>query len=134
MVWLSERAAHPSGPFVYGSLALARDDPALRSGSLVTIDDPSPRQIIRREDHADPITLQHPDLELAHLAGRIRQDLVTVLQHDAIISIRQHLGYHPLHLDTFFFGHPVLSRRSAGPRCPPLKSRRILPLHHAEST
>src|SRR5204862_5334384 len=55
---------------------------------------------------ADPVTLENPDLELAHLSGGVGQDLMTVLQHDSVVPVGEHLGHYPFHLDSLFLCHP----------------------------
>src|ERR1043166_9591993 len=60
-----------------------------RRRSLVAVDHPSAGQVIWREHHAHPVALEHPDLELAHLAGGVGQDRVAVLQQDPVVSGRE---------------------------------------------
>src|SRR5918995_2755162 len=72
----------------------------------MTIYDSTPRQVIRRQHHADTIAFEYPDLELAHLSRRISENLVTILEQNPIVPVRQNLGDHAFHLNAFFFGHP----------------------------
>ena len=69
--------------------------------------------------------MENADTVFLHLAGRIRHQLVAVVQRDTETRIRQHLVDDALHLDQFFLGHAFSpSRRwdqwglrAAGRRC-----------------
>src|SRR5688572_28081069 len=62
----SKKAAPSSGLFcvVLEILRYAQDDLAHRVRSFMTIYDPATGQIVRRQHHAHPISLEHPNLEL----------------------------------------------------------------------
>src|SRR3954454_16906492 len=56
---------------------------------LVAVDDPTPREVVRRELHHDPVLGEDPDVVLAHLAADVGQDLVTVAQLDPEHRVRE---------------------------------------------
>src|SRR5918995_4405686 len=89
----------------------------------MTIYDSTPRQVIRRQHHADTIAFEYPDLELAHLSRRISENLVTILEQNPIVPVRQNLGDHAFHLNAFFFGHPGPPQEFTEAR----RSRRVQP-------
>src|SRR4051812_19835625 len=80
----------------------------------MAIDHPSPGQIVGRENYTHPVALQHPNLELAHLARCVGQDLMAILQHHTIIAVREYLADNSLHFNAFFFGHPRSPEGFAG--------------------
>eukprot|EP01038_Epipyxis_sp_PR26KG_P013821 gene13820-18535_t len=64
-------------------------------------------QVVRRQLQRHLVAREDADVVLAHLARGVRDQLVAVVERDAVARIRQHLVHHPLHLDQFFFGHVV---------------------------
>src|SRR4051794_33817631 len=81
---------------------------------LVPVDDPTPREVVRRELHHHAVLGEDPDVVLAHLAADVGQDLVTVAQLHPEHGVRESLDDGALDLDhTFFFRH-VLRYLSAG--------------------
>src|SRR5690606_24476704 len=55
----------------------------------LAIDDPALAEIVRRHLDAHQIAHDRADAELAHLPGRVSDDPVVVLQHDAEAAIRE---------------------------------------------
>src|SRR3954471_19335658 len=80
---------------------------------LVPVDDPTPREVVRRELHHHAVLGEDPDVVLAHLAADVGQDLVTVAELDPEHRVRESLDDGALDLDhTFFFRHVLTSGRS----------------------
>src|SRR3954452_8409715 len=79
-------------------------------GLLVPVDDPTPREVVRRELHHHAVLGEDPDVVLAHLAADVGQDLVPVAQLDPEHRVRESLDDGALDLDhTFFFRHVLTS-------------------------
>src|SRR3954469_17389933 len=79
---------------------------------LVAVDNPTPREVVRRELHHHAVLGEDPDVVLAHLAADVGQDLVTVAQLDPEHRVRERLDDGALDLDhTFFFRHVLTSGR-----------------------
>src|SRR6476660_10209183 len=73
---------------------------------LVAVDDPTSREVVRRELHHDAVLGEDPDVVLAHLAADVGKDLVPVAQLDPEHRVRESLDDGALDLDhTFFFRH-----------------------------
>jgi len=66
-------------------------------------------EVVRREFERDAVSRQDADVMLAHLAGRIGDQFVAVVQGDAKARVGQHLVDHTLHFDQFFLGHMFLA-------------------------
>src|SRR5690606_1966375 len=98
------------GPLPPGERAVSRGRGAGASprvpALLVPVGHPATGQVVGREDHGHPVSLQHPDLELAHLARRVGEDLVPVVEEDPVVPVGEDFRHHPLHLDAFFLRHP----------------------------
>ncbi len=62
-----------------------------RSSALVPVGDPSAVEVVRRDFDADPIALEDPNPEPAHLAGDRGEDRVAVLELHAEITVAQNL-------------------------------------------
>src|SRR5258707_1297492 len=77
--------------------------------------DASAREIVGRDFHDDPIADPGADAEFAHLARHVREDLVLIVERDAIIAVRQHLGHGAAEFEQLFFGHPLSSIRCGLP-------------------
>src|SRR4051812_7317557 len=83
-------------------------------GLLVPVDDPTPREVVRRELHHHAVLGEDPDVVLAHLAADVGQDLVPVAQLDPEHRVRESLDDGALDLDhTFFFRHVLTSGRGS---------------------
>src|SRR3954447_25834224 len=81
---------------------------------LVPVDDPTPREVVRRELHHHAGLGEAPDVVLAHLAADVGQDLVTVAELDPEHRVRESLDDGALDLDhTFFFRHVLTSGRGS---------------------
>src|SRR3954447_24115071 len=77
---------------------------------LVPVDDPTSREVVRRELHHHAVLGEDPDVVLAHLAADVGQDLVPVAQLDPEHRVRESLDDGALDLDhTFFFRHVLTS-------------------------
>src|SRR5207248_3814590 len=73
--------------------------------SAVPVDDPAPREVVRRELHEHPVPGQDPDVVHPHLAGDVGEDLVTVVELDAEHRVRERLDHRSLDLDRILLGH-----------------------------
>src|SRR6266446_5963595 len=76
--------------------------------------DASAREIVGRDFHDDPIADPGADAEFAHLARHVREDLVLIVERDAIIAVRQHLSHGAAEFEHLFFCHPALLHRMRG--------------------
>src|SRR6478735_8781990 len=81
---------------------------------LVAVDDPTSREVVRRELHHHAVLGEDPDVVLAHLAADVGENLVPVAQLDAEHGIRQGLHDRALDLDHAFFLRHVLHNLSVG--------------------
>lgn len=64
-------------------------------------------QIIGRHLNRHAIAGNRLDAELAHFAAHIGQYVVLVIQRDAIIPVRQHLGDDAVEFEQFLFRHDL---------------------------
>src|SRR6185437_12295549 len=87
-----------------------------RAFVLVAKADPAFCQIVRRHLDGDAVADQHADVVLLHLARRVGQRLVPVVEVDAEASFGQALQNGPVELDEVFLGHSTL--QSGGGRRP----------------
>src|SRR4051812_36003934 len=79
---------------------------------LVPVDDPTPREVVRRELYHHAVLGEDPDVVLAHLAADVGQDLVPVAELHPEHGVRESLHDGALDLDhTFFFRHVLTSGR-----------------------
>src|SRR5439155_27136753 len=92
---------------LHGRTNLHRNLEPTRSGrrSAVPVDDPAPREVVRRELHEHPVTRQDPDVVHPHLAGDVGEDLVTVVELDAEHRVRERLDHRSLDLNRVLLGH-----------------------------
>src|SRR5205085_4168596 len=73
---------------------------------LMAVSTPPARQIVRRQLELHPVAGKDADAELAHLAARIRQHGVLVVELDAVIAAGELLAHRPFDFDAgFFFRH-----------------------------
>src|SRR3546814_1454311 len=70
--------------------------------SLEAIGDPTLGQVIGSEFDEHLVTHQHADAVLAHLAGRVPQNLMVVFQFDAKHRVRQQFDHLAAHFEKFF--------------------------------
>src|SRR5581483_3642197 len=73
--------------------------------AFVAETDTAPRQIVRGHLHDHPIADPGADAELPHLARRIGEDLMVVVELDAEVSVRKDFGHHAVKLEKLFFRH-----------------------------
>ena len=59
-------------------------------------------QIIGRQFQRDFITRENADVVLAHLAGGLGSQSMTVVQRNTVTGIRQYFVDGPVHFDEFF--------------------------------
>src|SRR5215831_4163247 len=97
------RALLPSAPPVCWGTPVQRHRRPL---VLVPKRDASLAKIVRGELDAHLVAGQDPDAMLAHLAGHISDDAVTVLESDAKACVGHDFADHPFHFDRVFFRHP----------------------------
>src|SRR4051812_19628611 len=94
----------------------------------VAIDDPTARQVVRRQLELDPVADQDLDPVTAHLAGRVAESLVAVVESDAVHAALVGLDDFAVHFDLLLlFGDsaPPFSMRmkARGRRVPPARER-----------
>src|SRR5919112_995213 len=85
---------------------------------LVAVDDPTTREVVRRELHHHAVLGADPDVVLAHLAADVGEHLVSIAQLHTEHRIRQGFRNGALELDHAFFLRHVLHNLSFG--CLPL--------------
>src|SRR5258708_21030549 len=96
---------------------------------LLPVGDAAARQDVGRQLELPPVAGEDADAELAHLAARVRQHRVLVVQLDAIVPARELLAHGPFHLDPgFLLRHsklPSTARPFTRPcgRTPPLRGK-----------
>src|SRR5437870_3361739 len=70
------------------------------------VDDPTPRQVVRRKLDLHPVSRQDPDAVKPHLPRRVAEGLVAVVEHDAILAVAQRFDDLAFELDLLFLaGH-----------------------------
>src|SRR6266849_5486108 len=82
-----------------------------RRYSAVAITDAAARQVVRAHFDAYPIAEQDTDAEFAHLAARIGQQLMPVVELDFELGIRQRIDDCSVHLDGVVLGHAAILTR-----------------------
>src|SRR3982074_2519906 len=70
-------------------------------------------EIVRRHFHDHPVADAGADAELAHLPRHIGEDLVLIVERDAVIAVREDLGHRAVELEQLFFGHMFVSNSIA---------------------
>src|SRR5688500_14564622 len=81
---------------------------------FVPISDSSARKIVWRKFERYAITDQHTNLELRHLAGRVRQNRVPVFEQNSKVAVRKNLRDHSLHFDSALLRHSANPPTRAG--------------------
>src|SRR6185437_16721650 len=77
-----------------------------RSGLLVSVDDASTGQVVRRQLDDHPVLRKDPDVVLAHLADDVGENLVSVAEFHSEHRIGQWLDHLAFDLDgPILFGH-----------------------------
>jgi len=72
----------------------ASSDPTpLDCGLLLAVDDPTAREVVRRELDLDPIARVDPDPVPAHPAGRVAERLVPVVEEDFVLAAAERLDH-----------------------------------------
>src|SRR5262249_23847228 len=71
-------------------------------------------QIVRRHLYDHTVANSGTDAEFAHLARRIGEHLVLVVELHPEISIRKNLGDRTIEFQQLFFRHPVVSNSLSG--------------------
>ena len=74
---------------------------------LVAVDDPPPRQVVRRHLNRHLVARQYPDIVHPHLAGDSGHDLVVILQADAEHRVGQGFFNNTILLNQILFGHSL---------------------------
>src|SRR6266516_1452548 len=74
-----------------------------RTELSVAVDDPAAVQVVGRQLDSDPVAREDPDPVPAHLAGRVAQRLVPVVERDPEHSVPQRLDDLAFELDLLFF-------------------------------
>src|ERR1700712_3744381 len=86
-------------------------------GSLVAVDDPAARQVVRRQLHDDLVLGEDSDVVLTHLPADVCQDLVPVLELAPEHRVGQGLDDPTLDLDGAVLLRHVLRTSLAGRPC-----------------
>src|ERR671934_173706 len=102
-----------AGPGRCGRARRAASTPGRTVGLLVAVDDAAAVEVVRRQLHADAIAREHADTEAAHLAGEVREHLMTHVELDAEVEVLQSLDDLALDLDLLFDSHRRLLACSA---------------------
>src|SRR5215211_5667510 len=92
---------------------------------LVAVHDPPTIQVVGRDLDLHPVAREDPDAVAPHLAGRIAERLVAVVELDPEHPVAEGLDHLALHLDLFFHAVPfyLLGAGAArGRAAPTLKS------------
>jgi hypothetical protein len=76
----------------------------------VTEGDAALAQVVGREFERDLVAGENPDVVLAHLAGGVRHQRVTVFERNAKTGIGQNFVHHAVHFNQFFLGHAFTSK------------------------
>src|SRR4249920_3228631 len=76
--------------------------------------DPSPFGVVRRDLYGDAVAGNDADEVLAHPSGHVRHDLVTHIELDDELRVRQGFRDHALHRYAFFFRHNSPENRVTG--------------------
>src|SRR5256885_1697188 len=70
------------------------------------VDDPTPVQVVRRKLDLHPVSRQDPDAVAPHLARRVTERLVAVVESDAVLAVAERFGDLALELDLLLLaGH-----------------------------
>jgi hypothetical protein len=76
---------------------------------LLMAEDQAPfLQIIRRYFHGHSIASEGFDPVLFHFSGRVGDELMSVIELNAVTRVGQYFGYQPVKLQEFFFRHAML--------------------------
>src|SRR5690606_25717884 len=75
-----------------------------RAPSLVAVDEPPLREVVRRELDGDLVAGEDLDEVLPHLPREPAEDAVPALELDAELGVRERIGDDPLLLDGAFLG------------------------------
>ena len=62
-------------------------------------------EVVSRHLDGDPVALERADAVLLHLASRLSQNDVFVLELHAVVAVRKHLRDDALEFDEIFFRH-----------------------------
>jgi hypothetical protein len=82
---------------------------------LVAVDDPAACQIVGAQLYDHAVLGEDADVVLAHLAGDMGKNLVTVRQLDAEHRVGESFDHGSFDLDdTVFFGHSLTVAKSSG--------------------
>src|SRR5216117_2750043 len=68
----------------------------------MSVDDPAARQVVRRELDVDAVAGEDLDPVAPHLAGRVAEGLVAVVEEDLVHAVAEGLDDLPLELDLVF--------------------------------
>jgi hypothetical protein len=123
---------------------IAHRRPGDRAGALflVTEDQPSLFQIVRRDFDRHPVAGQRLDAVLFHLARRIGDELMPVIELNPIAGVRQDFGHQTFECEKFFLGQvtsPLMLLNlciSRGARAPMriVASRVVIAMHEGNRT
>src|SRR5512139_1712610 len=100
----------------YGLAPLALRTSGRAAGTFVPEDDAPLVEVVRRHFDANPVAHDRPDAKLAHLAGRVGDDPMVVLQHDAEATIGEDFVDLAFEGQKILFGHRVKPIRDRLPK------------------
>jgi len=75
------------------------------SAELFPKDDPTLREIVRRHFNVNAVAHDRSNAKAAHLAGRVSDDPILIVEQDREPAVRQYLFDNPLNGEQFFFCH-----------------------------
>src|SRR5215468_7096639 len=103
--------------FLTDALTFMTDSASLSSASsLVPINDPAPRQVVRRQLHEDLVAGEDADEVLPHLPGDVREHLMLVFQLHLEHRVGQRFHDRRHDLDCLVLGHATYLPRPPAAR------------------
>src|SRR5258708_2988384 len=88
-----------------------------RWGSAIAITDAAAGQVVRAHLDTYPIAEQDADAKFAHLAARISQQLMPIVELDFELRIGQRIDDRSVHLDGVVLGHAAILTRGRVGAC-----------------
>jgi len=97
------------------SIPAARRAAAGRCAGLDVAERDAPfAHVVGREFERHLVAREDADVVLAHLAGGVGDQLMAVVQRDAVAGVGQHFADDTAHFDVFFLGHVGRSPHGRG--------------------
>src|SRR5262245_60501104 len=80
-------------------------------GSAIAVANATAHKVVRAHLDADPVPEQNTNAKPPHLAGRIRQDIMPVVEADRILRISHGIRHGAIHFNRIAFWHCLLTFR-----------------------